>query len=387
LADSEVADIRDSIGDLNASAVRAGDFAGAIKLPNTFGVELAIGGFFKTAALLDSDAKNMGVDFLPALLGSQPGDQDGNFALDSTLTRLVLDARAPSRGDGSLRGYLEWDLNNTNDGSLNLKTRLAYGSWTTPAGKLTVGQYWSTFMDLRLLPEGLTEPTVSGAIFVRQPQIQWSAPLSEQWHYYASIEDPSSNDFESDIPDISRRTRFPDVVLGIEYNDPRWHWRLNGIGRRLEFDTPDGWHGSATGWGLSASGRYNFSGGDWLGASASFGEGLGRYLLGIRSSAGGAIEGPSSDLELRDNWGVFANYFHKWSDTMRSSLTLGHAQSDALDFQPDTVFKSTSYGAVNFLWSPLPYLTFGVEYQYGKLEYVNGEGSDNSRISVGIQVF
>ena len=386
-ADGVDQDIRDSIGDLNAKAVRAGDFAGAITLPNTLGVELAIGGFFKTAALLDSDAESIGVDFLPALLGAPGADQDGNFALDSSLTRLVLDARAPTRGEGSLRGYLEWDLNNNNDGSLNLKTRLAYGSWNTPAGKLTVGQYWSTFMDLRLLPEGLTEPTVSGAIFVRQPQIQWSAPLSQKWTYYAAIEDPSSNDFESGTPDINRNTLLPDLVLGIEYNAAQWHWRLNGIARKLEFDTPDGTDRSATGWGLSASTRYNFSGGDWVGASASYGEGLGRYLLGIRSSAGGAVGGPDFGLELRDNWGGFVNYFHKWSDTMRSSLTVGHAQADALDFQPDTTFESTSYAAVNWLWSPLPYLTLGVEYQYGKIEFVNGEDSDNSRISFAFQIF
>jgi len=380
-------EFRDSIGDLNATAVRAGDFAGAIRLPNTLGVELAIGGFFKTATLWDSDAENMGIDFLPALLGAQGNDRNGNFSLDSSLTRWIFDARAPDGGEGKLRGYLEWDLNDKNDGSLAVKTRLAYGSWSTSAGMLTVGQYWSTFMDLKLLPEGLTEPTVSGAIFVRQSQIQWSAPLSDQWTYHVAIEDPSSNDFESDIPDIDRKTLLPDVVLGIEFNDPQWHWRLNGITRKLEFNTPDDSDDSAKGWGLSASSRYSFSAGDWLGASISYGEGLGRYLLGIRSSAGGALEGPGAGLDLRDNWGGFVNYFHKWSDTMRSSVHVGHAQSDALDFQPDTTFESTSYAGVNFLWSPMPYLTFGVEYQYGMLEYVNGDDLDNSRISFAFQIF
>ena len=385
-ADRAGRDFRDSVGDLNSDAVKAGDFAGAIRLPNTRDVQLAIGGFIKTAALWDSNAENIGVDFLPALL-ERRDNQDGNFALDSTLTRWFFDARAPSPGDGQLRGYMEWDLNGKNDGELDVKTRLAYGSWSTSAGTLTVGQNWSTFMDLKLLPEGLTEPTVSGAIFVRQSQIQWSAPLGAKWTYHVAIEDSSSNDFDSDIPDIDRNTELPDVVAGIEYNDSQWHWRLNGIGRKLQLDIPDGPDESATGWGLSTSVRYNFSEGDWLGASASYGEGLGRYLLGIRSTAGGAIEGPDSDLELRDNWGAFVNYFHKWSGTMRSSVTLGHARSDALDFQPDMTFESTSYGAVNYLWSPLPYLTLGVEYQYGKLEYVNGDDLDNSRISFALQIY
>ncbi|QYJ93631.1 DcaP family trimeric outer membrane transporter [Shewanella spartinae] len=378
--------IRDSVGDLNANAVKAGDFAGAIMLPNTREVQLAIGGFVKTAVLWDSDADNLGVDFLPSLLNDQ-NEQDGSFALDSTLTRLLIDVRAPTDGDGQLRGYLEWDLNDNNNGSPELKTRLAYGSWTTPAGTITAGQNWSTFMDLKLLPEGLTEPTVSGAIFVRQSQIQWSAPLGDQWTYHAAIEDPSSNDFDSDMLDIVRKSRLPDVVLGIEYNNPQWHWRLNSILRKLEFDIPGGSNDSATGWGLSASGRYNFSSGDWLGASASYGEGLGRYLLGIRSTAGGAVESPTSALELRDNWGGFINYFHKWSETTRSTITLGHAKADALDFQPGTTFESTSYGSVNFLWSALPYLTLGAEYQYGTLEFVDGNDIDNNRISFAVQIF
>ncbi|MCJ0806208.1 DcaP family trimeric outer membrane transporter [Vibrio vulnificus] len=375
--------VRDGVGDLNNAAVRAGDFAGAIRLPGTEGVDLAIGGFFKTAALLDSDAENMGVDFLPGLLKSD--EKDGNFALDSTLTRLVFDARAKTADEGQLRGYLEFDLNNTNNGSLSMKTRLAYGSWSTSAGTLTVGQNWSALMDLRLLPEGVTEPTVSGAIFVRQSQIQWSSSLDNNWTYHVSIEDPSSNDFESDIQDIDRKTKLPDIVLGIEFNDPQWHWRLNSIARKLEFDTADN-SGSETGWGLSASGRYNLSSGDWVGASASYGEGLGRYLLGIPSSAGGAVD-LNADLKLRDNWGAFVTYRHGWTDKTRSTFTLGHAKADALDFQQGDTFESSSYGSVNWLWSPLSYLTLGIEYQYGILELVNGDDRDNHRISFAVQVF
>ena len=177
---SERPEPRDSVGDLNAAGIKAGEFPGSITIPGTGDVSLAIGGFIKTVAIFDSDAENMGADFLPATLGTRRPDQDGAFSLDATLTRLHLDGRAPLT-HGRVRGYVEADLNSGNDGSLGVKMRQAYGAWETDFGTLLAGHTWSTLMDLKILPEGLTEPTVSGVIFMRQPVISWSQPLNPQF--------------------------------------------------------------------------------------------------------------------------------------------------------------------------------------------------------------
>lgn len=45
---------RDAVGDLNAPAVRAGEFPGSFRIPGPGNVSLAIGGFVKTAVIYDS---------------------------------------------------------------------------------------------------------------------------------------------------------------------------------------------------------------------------------------------------------------------------------------------------------------------------------------------
>jgi hypothetical protein len=114
---------RDAVGDLNAPSVKAGDFPGAIQLPGD-GISLAIGGFVVTAAIVDSHAEKMGADFVPATPGSS--DNNGSFSIDSTLARLYFDARAPVP-HGKVRGYIEYDMNASNNGSLGVKLRHAYG--------------------------------------------------------------------------------------------------------------------------------------------------------------------------------------------------------------------------------------------------------------------
>jgi hypothetical protein len=65
---SERIEPRDSVGDLNAAGIKAGEFPGSIKIPGTGDLSLAIGGFIKTVAIFDSDAENMGPIFCPPRL-------------------------------------------------------------------------------------------------------------------------------------------------------------------------------------------------------------------------------------------------------------------------------------------------------------------------------
>jgi hypothetical protein len=375
---------RDAVGDLNAPSVKAGDFPGAIQLPGDDGISLAIGGFVKTAAIVDSDAEKMGADFLPATLG--PSDNNGAFSLDSTLTRVNLDARTPVP-DGQVRGYIEYDLNASNSGSLGIKMRHAYGTWNNHAGMLTVGHTWSTMMDLLILPEGLTEPTVSGVIFQRQPVISWSQSLSDVFTYYAAVEDPSNNDVFSNGQPALGTTSIPDVVLGIKYaRGDLWHLRLNGIMRRIEL-TENNQDYTETGYGFALTGHVNISDKDRLVFNGVNGRGLGRYLLGIESLSAGAINPADNSSELRDNSGLMLGYKHQWSPSMRSTAMAGYASAKPFSWQAGNTFDNSSYASVNLMWQVQKFLTMGFEYAYGTRENKDGSELDNHRIAFGIQVF
>jgi len=378
---------RDMVGDLNAAAVKAGEFPGSIKIPGTGNVSLAIGGFIKNVAIFDSDAENMGADLIPATLGTKRPDTKGGYSMDATLTRLLMDARAPVP-KGKVRGYVEADLNNANDGSLGLKLRQAYGAWITGFGTLLAGHTWSTLMDLKILPEGLTEPTVSGVIFQRQPIIRWSQLLNPQFTYHIAIEDASSNDVFSEEPSLGT-TSLPDLVAGLEFMPSNaGHLRLNAIVRKIEVDIPgSGATDDAVGWGLTLTGHLELLEKDRIIFSGVYGEGLGRYLLGIQSTAGGAVNPMNNDVSLRDNWGLMLGYAHRWTDALRSTAMAGYAHAEPYGWQVGDTFESSSYAAVNLMWSIQPFLTFGVEYAYGVRENKDSSDIDNHRIGLGIQIF
>jgi len=377
---------RDSVGDMNAAAVKAGTFPGSFRIPGPGNVSLAVGGFVKAVAIYDSNAEKMGADFLPATLGTRRPDTEGATSLDVTLTRLFLDGRAPAP-NGQIRGYVEYDLNAGNDGTPDFKLRHAYGTWKNKYGVVTAGHTWSTFMDLKIIPEGLTEPTVSGVIFQRQALLSWSQPLSKEVTVHAAIEDPNSSDVFSTLP-VNNQTSIPDVVLGVDYDHGGfWHLRVNGITRNLKTDVPQGGTDSATAWGATLTGHVNFFKKDKLRFSGVYGEGLGRYLLGIQSNAGSAIDPSGDRIDLRKNWGVMAAYEHHWTDSLRSTAMGGYAHSKSLGWQADDTFESSTYASVNLMWNVYRYITLGAEYAYGRRENKDSSDTDNHRIAVGMQFY
>ena len=149
---------RDQVGDLRSPYLTPGEFPGSILIPGSQrDVSIAIGGFIKTLGIYDSDLESGSVVFFPGKLG--PSDQDGEVLINASLSRLSLDARG-SNERGNFRAYFEHDFNSSSYFNL----RHVYGAWKSGNTELLVGQTWSAMMDLQTLPEGLGEPTVSGAI-------------------------------------------------------------------------------------------------------------------------------------------------------------------------------------------------------------------------------
>ena len=379
---------RDSEGDLNrrSAGVQAGDLEGTFKIPGRDNISLSIGGFAKTVTYANSNAENQGGIFLPGLLGLERNNPKGNFSVNANLSRTYLSAAAPVE-TGWVRAYLEYDFNKGNRDSADFNLRHAYASYSGKYGEFLAGQFWSTVMDLKVLPEALTEPTMSGAMFARQAQVRYSLPFGSKYTLHMAIEDPDSNDVFSEEP-TNNLTSQPDYILGLEYDEPgNWHVRLNGILRELEVELPSGQRVNDEGWGLALTGSLRVLEHDKLAVGATYGEGLGRYLLGLAPGAAAVIDPSTRSLKVRDNWGGFTVYSHQWQPGLRSAAILGYAEAGAEDFQPGSTFNNTTYAGANLLWSPLPYLTLGIEYVYGDLEREDGSGQDDHRLLFGAQIF
>lgn len=372
---------RDAIGDMNADAIKQGDFPGSFLIPGPGGVSFGIGGFIKALAFHDTKAEGREAVFLPVLLGGiGRDDEDGTTSLTAELSRLNFDARA-TVGETKIRGYVEFDFS----GDL-FKFRHGYLSWKGAWGEVLAGKTWSTLMDLQSVPDGLGEPTVSGLIFTRQALFRYTRPLSKGVSVAVAIEDSASSDVQAAEPVLTRNA-YPDLVASLGANGKAGHLQVAGVVRSLEFDPNNAPGDSATGYGVSVGAHVNLGARDRVYGQFSHGEGLGRYLVGIAPAAGAFIDVEARSITPRQNTGGLIGVRHQWSGACRSSLAYSYAQAENDPRQPPGAFRESSFTLGNLMCKANRFLTVGVEVDYGTRGNRDGSDRDNLRLMFGMQLF
>lgn len=369
---------RDSVGDINAGQIRRGEFPGSLLLPGPRGISIAMGGFIKTLGFYDSNAEGREALFLPSTLGAGRDDIDGSTSLTAELTRLNFDARG-TVGKARMRGYLEYDFS----GDL-FKWRHGYLSLDVDSNQLLAGKYWSNFMDLGVLPEGLGEPTLSGAIFSRQAQFRYTRRLGGN-SLSVAVEDPLSNDIVAADP-IQSRTAYPDLTASYSIRGEGAHLSISGLLRRITVD-PDGEPDyGATGWGVNIGSHLDLGKRDKIAASLSFGRGIGRYMLGITPTSGAFVDIDQQTLSTRGNFGALAHLRHQWNSSCRTTVGAGYATVETDPRQTDSAFRASLFGIANYLCTVNRYFTMGFEYNYGR-RWNRAGALDNQRFMFGVQLF
>ena len=369
-------DLRDAIGDLNASSIKRGEFPGAIQVPGS-DISLGFGGFIKTVIYHDSHKEARGEIAPPAFLN--PTDRNGQFAMSARLSRFFTDARVPT-SKGRIRGYFEYDFTGT---GFNL--RHAYGSYTQGRTEVLMGQYWSALMDLRALAylEATAEPAPSGAIFVRQAQLRVTHRFSKSSLLFFSIEDPISNDLA--IANYEKRTSLPDLVAGISLAKAGvGHIQIAGVIRRLQADSAKTTSVGAMGYGVSLGSHLDLATNTKLVVTGAYGKGFGRYLLGLNNITG-ALDGKRA-LQLLTHYGLAVAVQQPLNTRLRMNAGVGIA-GNVGNKQSLSAFRKSTYINTNFFYQITRYLTAGIEYLYGRNAFVSNVQGKNHRVQIGIQVF
>lgn len=376
--DSIIIHTRDNIGDMNASVIRAGEFPGAITLPGSH-VSLAIGGFVKATAIFDTKYSVKNEIIMPGTFN--PGDfNEGQTYIGARSSRLFFDGRITHEGIG-IKGYYEMDFR----GAYGFTLRHAYLQLSNRKRQsLLMGQYWSLIMDLKSIPEGLVEPTVSGAGFARHGQIRFTTPLSKKSSLSISFEEPNNADLKGE--DMLPQNRYPDVIgfLSIDPSEA-FHFGLTGMYRPLTYvvqstlnkETENGWLGIAT--TVIRPGAN-----DKIALSGMIGSGASNYIMGSDGITGYYVE---NNMELQDEHGGFCAYRHNWNEKLRSNVALGMFFADELSTNPNPHVKSSTFGFVNTFYRLNKYVNVGIEWIYTNKKQFNGEDFTNNRIQFGIQIF
>ena len=331
---------------------------------------LTFGGFVKADIVAGSNgdgSKNNYVLGQPRNFAAlaRNGKKDWGVGFSARETRLSFGTATANMGGDTLRTYVEMDFNQgADDGgnefvsnSYQPRLRQAFGSWKG----WTIGQTYSTFTDLSVMPEILNQGKQAAFMHVRQPLVRYTM-AAPGGSLMMALENPEDGGNDQSIPD---------VALRYNLKTGHGHYSLALLGRQLETDEDKKVAGA-----VSVSALIKTFGKDDLRLQYSYGA-IGRYM-GLYAYPD-VNASPADEVEEFNAQGLTAAYRHHWSSSLRSNLVLSHTEAvDDAFAAPGTRgdLDSATSTQVNLLWQAAPKVTYGIEYAYWDFDHAQIKGSD-----------
>lgn len=310
---------------------------------------------------------SLGRDFYVPAIVPIGGDGETYFDAHARQTRFNF-GTSHQIGEHTLESFVELDFLTTPGGTerttnnFSPRLRHAFVKWNN----WLVGQTWNTFMDVATLPESadFIGPT-SGTSFGRSPMVRYT-----NGGFAIALENP-----ESSITPVgggrieADNNKLPELAARYTWKGDWGHFQVGGLLRQLEIDNNLA-DSTETGWGLSVSGKFML-GRDDIRYMLLAGDGMGRHVA--LNFANGAALTDNGSLEAISSVGGFVAYRHWWSQKWRSNVTFAYLEVDnPVQFTGTGVNKSTWNAQVNLFYSPVPPLSFGVEYLTAEREIESG---------------
>ena len=309
-------------------------------------------------------------------IGDGTGSSDMTTDFQARESRINFKVDTTTASGSKITAFIEMDFFTHEDGnevvsnSYSPRLRHAFIKYD----KWTVGQTWSTFQDVSVLPEALdfVGPAES-TTFIRQAMVRYTSGNLE-----LAAENPQTfvvggdRDF-STVPDLIARYTFK--------MDGGSYVRVAGLMRSIKVGPEGGSQADETGWGISASTKFVFDNGGDLRAMVTVGDGVGRYI-GLGFVPDGYID-VNDNIQTAESLAWFVSYRHLWNDKWRSNIMYGTTSNDyTSDVAAATLNDTASSIHVNLIRNVLPKLDVGAEFIFGEREIVNGTDGDFTRFQV-----
>src|SRR5690554_2164504 len=315
-------------------------------------------------------------------LDGKPGS-DGHFNMHAYETRLGFKTATPM-GGSNLTTMIEVDWFDGGPDGGDLRLRHAFGSWNG----ILAGKTWTNFGSLL----GKT-PTVDLSPQPGQSKIGRKAQLRYSWNgWHIALEDPEPHDY-NDLVAASNpsaknnlhtdaKTGLPDLTLRYQNQAAGLHYAAAAMLRQLEVDDGEGMDDTATGYGFNVAARYPATDRLTLRGALTWGDGIGEYLQN-NPSAPGYWDGER--IETIEAWGANVGMSLTAGP---GAINLGYGISradldDALEAELAGVEGANErFEAVhlNYIWSPMERVSYGVEAGYHTRKVANGRDGDALRL-------
>jgi len=350
-----------------------------IKVPKAR-TELTIGGFIRASVIHDFNAIESPYKFSAKdiVVNSQPaGVPDKRTTLTANASRLFFSTATPFE-IGQLTTFFSFDLaGSTTSSGAEFSFRQGWAQLDDFifGGNLRVGQAWSTWDDVDVLPETMDFEGPNGSQQNRQPLIRWERDYAKAYLFQLALENPSYN-----INNGSTSSGWPDSIVAFSWHQDWGHLRSAFIGRHIRGNDSNGHGGSTFGWGLQASGEIKTTllhEKDNVKFQMAYGAATGSYN---NDGYDDAIFTTNGELRTVNAFQGFGSMQHWWTNSIRSTTVFGWVDMDNNSSLRGSDLNRTFYASGNLVWSPFTQVDIGLEYLWGQRRNMNHDIGSANRI-------
>ena len=278
-------------------------------------------------------------------------------------------------------------------GKTTIRLRHAYGEW----GQFLAGQTHSLFMDIDVFPNTIDYWGPPGMVFLRLPQIRWTAYRTTNDSLAFALERPGNDidvgnirliqGYENAV--VNNDETIPDFTAQFRHDDTWGHYQISGILRRVGYEYSLAGEplqkASQTGWGINLATALKTIGKDQVLLQVVHGNGIASYMndggMDLAPTAFPTANPtvPGIAGEAVPLTGALAYYDHYWNNMFSSSIGYSFTEVANTNFQDTTAFHKGQYASVNLLAYPADKVMVGVEVLYGKRTNNDGTTGDDVR--------
>jgi len=326
----------------------------------------------------------------PGLPGANdPGcGKDGETVFSVRQTSLAFKSTIPT-SVGEIKTEESFDLFGVGGGNTQIRLLNAWGE----LGKWGVGQYYTLFMNVDIFPNTIDYWGPSGMVFVRNPQLRYTAFDNAGMKLAFSLEAPNAaidtgkvSAIDPNLLGLVGKTYFPDFVAKFSMDQDWGQFQVAALLREVGYEsslTASGSpSGTKTGWGLNANGQFKIGAQDRIMGQIVYGHAIASYM-----NDGGVDLAPNSAFkaETVPSYGGMIYFDHYWSEQLASSIGVSMHHQDNTGGQLPNAFRQGTYLSTNILWYPAKNVMTGVEFIYGKLEQFDRATADDPRLQFSAQ--
>lgn len=342
--------------------------------------KFGIGGFVNVIALIDFNGLVENPDFVTSQIPVPLENNTGQFGLGAENTRFNVKSVGKTK-KGDVVAFMEADFRGSGKA---LHLRHAYISYFG----FTIGQAWTTFMDLEAGPPTIDQEGPNTQIAIRQPMIRYSCNLTPKLSFSVAVEMSTPLIFDYSALGIKNEyQRVPDIPLNVKYKDKFGHVQLAGILRTMNYydDTVSNQSITEVGYGVALSGKFNLPKKFYIYYQGVVGKGISLYIQDLSFSGLDLVLDGNRPGRLKTlpMYGGYLSLQKDWLDNLYSAIIYSYTALPApKNYHIPQLFSHTHYFAVNLFWDPIPYATVGIEYLFGQRVNQSGASANANRIDV-----